>query len=123
MLLRWQTVLGITVLAVILLIAIGCFWFYQESRGPALAEGMRWERDCCNVNSPYDARLRQMFPEGSSERALREVLVRQGFELEGRRAVARWSDLACGYFADVEWEADETGLIIKVSGDYGSACV
>jgi hypothetical protein len=111
-------------LVALLLLAAGAgWWLYEETRGPAVAEGMLWDRDCCNVDSPYDARLRRLFPAGSSEQELREALARQGFEFnESRRAVARWSDLVCGYFANVEWEADE-GRVSTVSGDYGSACL
>ena len=122
---RWLTRIGVGVLLAFMVAGAAAWWWFEtEARGPALAAGMRWDRDCCNVESPYDDRLRALFPAGSSERRLQEILVRQGFELKGgRRAVARWSDLVCGYFANVEWEADSEGKVTEVSGDFGSACV
>lgn len=121
---RWARILGIVVIVIILLIAGAGLWLREATRGPAIAEGMRWDRDRCNVDSPYDARLRRMFPPGSSEQDLRETLARQGFEFrENGRAVARWSDFVCGYFANVEWETDEAHRVTAVSGDYGSACL
>jgi|GEM_PF-3975492 len=121
---RWMMIFGALLVALVLLIVGGGLWLYEEARGPEIADGMQWQRDCCNVDSPYDAQLRRIFPAGSSEQDLRETLERQGFEFgDGRRAVARWSDLVCGYFANVEWEADEAGRVTAVSGDYGSACL
>ncbi|MBI3439239.1 MAG: hypothetical protein HY054_11435 [Proteobacteria bacterium] len=119
-----RIVLGL--LFVVALIVGGLVWWLdQEARGPALANGMGWPRDCCNVDSPYDARLRQTFPAGSSERRLREVLARQGFEFrpDRREAVAHWSSLACSFFASVEWEADDAERVTAISGDTGSACL
>jgi hypothetical protein len=103
--------IGVGLLLVLILITGGAwYWYERESRGPAIAEGVGWSRDCCDVDSAYDARLRRVFPVGSSEQHLRDVLVREGFKFQGQRtAVATWWDLACSHFADVEWQVDEGG--------------
>lgn len=105
-----------------LLLAGANWWLQEEARGPELAQGMWVSRDCCNVDSAYDARLRHMFL-GGSERVLRSTLVHQGFDFRGpRTAVARWGDLVCGHFADVDWSADDAGRVTAIRGDVGSVC-
>lgn len=86
---------------------------------------MWWTTDCCNVDSAYDARLRETFPIGSSEQDLKATLAAQGFEFapEGGKAIVHWSDLACSHSADVEWHLNAAGSIAAVRGDVWSACV
>lgn len=116
-----------TMYAVFAVLALGVaivWWRYEEeARGPALAEGMWWTRDCCNVDSPYDERLRQTFL-GRPEAFLRQELEHQDFDfMADRKATARWSDLACAYFANVGWETDSYDRVTAVKGDVGSACL
>lgn len=121
---RWvvRIVVGLLV-AVLLMAAAAWWWLEREARGPALAEGMWWSTDCCNVDSAYDERLRQLFL-GRSEADLRTELQRQRFELRGpRSASAQWSDFACGYFANVEWTLDDRRRVTAIWGDVGSSCL
>jgi hypothetical protein len=107
-----------------LLLAGANWWLEEQARGPALAQGMWWTTDCCNVDSAYDARLRDTFPVGTTQSHLRDVLVRDGYELEGpHKAVARWWDFACSHFADVEWSANADGRLTSIRGDVGSVCL
>jgi hypothetical protein len=116
-------VAGGAMVAIALATAGFLWWEFRPTPGPALADGMWWNRDCCNVDSAYDARLREMFV-GRDEGSLRHVLVRQGFEFRGpRSAEAHWSDFACGYFAGVDWTVDDAGRVNTIRGDVGSACV
>lgn len=118
----WFALADFTICA--LLLAGAGWWLHEEARGPALAEGMWWTTDCCNVDSAYDARLRDTFPVGTPQADLRDALTRDGFEFEGaHKAVALWSDLACAHFANVEWSADADGRVTAIKGDVGSACL
>jgi len=120
---RWARLAMVDVVVCALLLVGANMWLEEQARGPALAEGMWWSRDCCSVDSAYDERLRQLFL-GNSEEALREELARQDFEFRGRRfARADWWDLACSYFATVEWDADQTGSVTGIRGDVGSTCL
>lgn len=106
-----------------LVVLAGAWWLEEQARGPALAEGTSWHLDCCNIESPYDQRLRQQFL-GLLERDLRRELAKQGFNVrEPGYARAEWWSLVCSSFATVEWTANEADEVIRIQGDVGSVCL
>jgi hypothetical protein len=117
--------LALADLAISISLIVGAYlWLEEQGRPPVLAEGTDWTTDCCDVDSAYDARLRQQFPIDSSEEWLLETLAQQDFEVVRQRvARASWWDLACSHFATVEWDVDQEGRLPSIEGDVGSACL
>ena len=105
----------------------GCF-----ANEPPPALGKDIEGGIQQVSSTFDQRLKQRFPVGSDESALRTELAAEGFHIVDRddaqtRQVHRYSadysnaNLVCREHWWVYWTAD-TGKITSINGDYSSVC-
>lgn len=69
--------------------------------------------------------LNRTFPQGAAEEELQHRLISEGFTVMPRRQAARyaWGAIPCEHVLEVRWEADETGKLKRVIGDYDELCI
>jgi hypothetical protein len=126
--LPWRRLAAIFVTA-IAAVSISFFagWSARDlKRLPALVRTLDGvERD---FDSGLNARIRQLFPAGSSEDDLIGYLDAEGFVPEWRARngpnAGRFvhDGMLCKKIARVLWRSDERGKLISVSGSYASRC-
>lgn len=69
--------------------------------------------------------LNQRFPEGAAEKELQHRLIEEGFLVMPSRQAARysWGAIPCEHVLEVRWEADKTGKLVQVIGEYDEVCL
>ena len=69
--------------------------------------------------------LNRTFPEGAAEKELHHRLRSEGFLVMPSRQAARysWGAIPCEHVLEVRWEADETGKLVQVIGEYDELCL
>lgn len=69
--------------------------------------------------------LDRNFPAGESEKELQARLRREGFLVMPSHHAARysWGVVPCEHVLEVRWEADETGKLVEVIGEYDELCI
>jgi hypothetical protein len=126
--LPWRRLAGFLTAAItMVMISFFVGWSAHDfKRLPALVATLDGvERD---FDSGLNARIRQLFPAGSSEDDLIGYLDAEGFVPEWRTRnganAGRFvhDGMLCKKMARVLWRSDERGKLISVSGSYASRC-
>jgi len=69
--------------------------------------------------------LNRNFPQGGDEKKLKERLIEEGFLVMASSHAARyaWGAIPCEHVLEVRWEADKTGKLVEVVGEYDELCI
>lgn len=130
--------LGGIALLVIGVVVVGEFWpEILTGVPPKIARGIDFGVDR-RADAEFDARIRKVFPAGTTESKLKADLAMEGFapgypgspcgenneQCRGLRQMYYvWGMFPCGNELFVTWTADNKGTVSKVTGSYQYVCV
>jgi hypothetical protein len=88
-------------------------YFYHEMQPPEIVNGLAWGK------APITERLLQQYPMGTLLLQMTRDLEEQGFVVDRsqNKASKRWSDLVCGYMAEITWRSS-ADRITEIGGYY-----